>query len=262
LSFNEHEYLELFEDIAQINSILYREYRIGQANTIIRLAKKKFGKLAVAFSGGKDSLVVLHLVLQEDPEPLVVFNNTTIEFPETVAYVKRLEKELDLKFHMVHPDKPFFELVKERGWASHGKRWCCRIIKDEPAENFIKDEGINVEVTGVTRYESLYRRCVKPLSIYTNSTLIRINPVYDWNEREIWDYIRSNELPYNPLYDLKYRRIGCWCCPLNGISHYKRLEKTHPSLYNFLAHYNPPHPIVHKIIASSCIKGDTSQWVD
>lgn len=259
MDFNEYEYLELFENVAQLNSKLYMQYRIGQAKSIIRLAREKFGRLAVAFSGGKDSLVVLHLVLQEDPEPVVVFNNTSIEFPETVAYVKRLEKEFGLKIHVVYPKKPFFELVKEYGWASHGRRWCCGMVKDKPAENFIKASGINVEVTGITRYESRYRRCVKPLSIFTNSTLVRINPVYDWNEREIWEYIRSNGLPYNPLYDLKYRRIGCWCCPLNGISHYKRLRKTHPSLYNFLASYNPPHPIVHKIVTSSCVKGDISQ---
>ncbi|MEM3771969.1 MAG: phosphoadenosine phosphosulfate reductase family protein [Candidatus Micrarchaeia archaeon] len=258
MDFNEYKYLELFEDVAQLNSTLYREYRIGQAKSIIRLAREKFGKLAVAFSGGKDSLVVLHLVLQEDPEPLVVFNNTTIEFPETVVYVKRLEKELGLKINIVHPEKPFFELVKEYGWASHGRRWCCGMVKDRPAENFIKKSGLNVEVTGITRYESRYRRCVKPLSIFTNSSLVRINPVYDWNDREIWDYIRSNGLPYNPLYDLKYQRIGCWCCPLNGISHYKRLRKTHPLLYNFLANYSPQHPLVCKLKFSSNVAGGGS----
>ena len=239
--------LELFKEISRLNSMIYNDYRITQAKTIIRLAKEKFGRLAVAFSGGKDSLVALQLVLQEDPDALIVFNNTGIEFPDTIKYIKQLEKEKGLKINIVHPKSPFFKLVKEYGWPSHGKRWCCVIVKDQPAENFIKEAGVNVEVTGVTRYESLYRRCLSPITVYKKSPIVRINPLYDWNEREIWGYIKGNNLSYNPLYNLKYKRVGCWCCPLNGVSHYKRLKKTHSSLYNFLLNFKPAHPIVHKL---------------
>jgi 3'-phosphoadenosine 5'-phosphosulfate sulfotransferase (PAPS reductase)/FAD synthetase len=129
------------------------------------------------------------------------------------------------------------------------------MVKDQPGEDFIREAGINVEVTGVTRYESLYRRCLSPITIFKKSPIIRINPVYDWNEREIWSYIKVNKLSYNPLYDLKYRRVGCWCCPLNGVTHYKRLRKTHHFLYNFLLNFEPVHPIVYKLENQSCAGG-------
>ncbi|MEM2001472.1 MAG: phosphoadenosine phosphosulfate reductase family protein [Candidatus Methanomethylicaceae archaeon] len=74
--------------------------------------------------------------------------------------------------------------------------------------------------------------------------VMRVNPIYDWNDQEVWKYIEENKLPYNPLYDMGYRRVGCWCCPLNGPSHYKRLKRTHPRLYEFLERFEPKHPHV------------------
>ncbi|MEM3366072.1 MAG: phosphoadenosine phosphosulfate reductase family protein [Candidatus Methanomethyliaceae archaeon] len=77
-----------------------------------------------------------------------------------------------------------------------------------------------------------------------NPQVMRVNPIYDWNDQEVWKYIEENKLPYNPLYDMGYRRVGCWCCPLNGPSHYKRLKRTHPRLYEFLERFEPKHPHV------------------
>jgi len=99
------------------------------------------------------------------------------------------------------------------------------------------------EITGTTRTESIYRRSLMPIKLPNkNPMIIRVNPIYDWNEWEVWRYIKENNIPYNPLYDKGYRRIGCWCCPLNGPSHYRRLAKTHPKLYQFLQEFKPRHP--------------------
>ena len=105
--------------------------------------------------------------------------------------------------------------------------------------------GYKAEITGTTRTESIYRRSLSPIKLPSkNPKIIRVNPIYDWNEWEVWRYIRENNIRYNPLYDMGYRRIGCWCCPLNGPSHYKRLKKTHPKLYNFLCNFEPLHPVM------------------
>ncbi|MEM4204307.1 MAG: phosphoadenosine phosphosulfate reductase family protein [Candidatus Methanomethylicaceae archaeon] len=232
------------ELVEKVNSDLFLKYKERQAEEIIRRAEAMFDdKLAVALSGGKDSLIVLDMARKIMPDIKVIYNNTTIEFPETLMYVRRLEKEWDLNLVMTYPKTNFFRAVRERGWATHEDRWCCRPFKEEPAAEYMRQGGILAELTGTTRNESIYRRSLKPFKMPSKEPyIIRINPIYDWNDQEVWKYIEENKLPYNPLYDMGYRRIGCWCCPLNGPSHYRRLKRTHPRLYEFLERFEPAHP--------------------
>lgn len=233
------------KNIQQINDRIFLDFRIAQAEEILKSACEIFGEnLAVAFSAGKDSLVALHLALRTiSPKIPVLFSSTTIEFPDSVRYIQELTEQWNLNLHIVKPKKPFFPVVKKLGWASHENRWCCRPFKEEPAFDFISERKIPAEITGTTRTESIYRRSLTPIKTPKKEPfLIRVNPIYDWNEWEVWKYIRFNNLPYNPLYDKGYRRIGCWCCPLNGPSHYRRLNKTHPRLFDFLKNFEPKHP--------------------
>ncbi len=230
--------------LEKANHDLFYKYKVKQAKEILRIANQIFhGSLAVAFSGGKDSLVALHLALEINPEIPVVFNSTTVEFPETIEYVKRLAKEWNFKLYIAKPKTSFFIEVKKRGWATHEHRWCCIIFKDRPAFEFLIKQGIKAEITGTTRTESIYRRSLLPFkNPNKDPPIIRVNPIYDWNQQEVWKYIRENNLPYNPLYKMGYRRIGCWCCPLNGPSHYKRLKQTHVRMYDLLKSFKPVHP--------------------
>jgi phosphoadenosine phosphosulfate reductase len=233
------------ENIMRINDNMYLDFKVAQAEEILKSACQIFGEnLVVAFSGGKDSLVVLHQALHAiSPKVPVLFSSTTVEFPETIQYVQSLAERWNLNLHIAKPEKPFFSAVRKLGWASHEDRWCCRPYKEEPAYHFIAQRKIPAEITGTTRTESIYRRSLTPIKMPKKEPfLIRINPIYDWNEWEVWKYIRRKKLPYNPLYDKGYRRIGCWCCPINGPSHYKRLKKTHPKLHDFLASFDPRHP--------------------
>jgi len=250
LMFKDLKQHQIEREIDNINDEIFWRFKIDQATYIIKRAAEIFNKnLAIAFSGGKDSLVALHLTLRTlGNQVSVVYNHTTVEFPETVKYVKELASKWNLDLIITKPIKPFFHAVKEKGWATHENRWCCKPYKDEPAHNFMKQNGIIAEITGTTRTESLYRRSLKPFSLPQKEPfIIRIHPLYDWNQWEIWKYIEENKLPYNPLYKKGYQRIGCWCCPINGLSHYKRLKRTHPKLFEFLCKFSPLHPSIAKL---------------
>lgn len=229
--------------IAECNSNCFYEHKVRQAREIITKANEIFaGRLLLAFSGGKDSLAVLHIALDVNPNIPVVYNNTTVEFPETLQYVKMLQVKWGLNLHVTKCTQSFFNVTKERGWATHENRWCCKPYKEEPASQYMVSQGFKAEITGTTRTESIYRRSLSPIKMPKKEPhIIRVNPIYDWNEWEVWRYIRENSLPYNPLYDMGYKRIGCWCCPINGWTHYRRLKRTHPKLYDFLLHFKPSH---------------------
>jgi phosphoadenosine phosphosulfate reductase len=231
-------------EIVRFNEKMWKKHKVKQAMEIIKHASKMFRrKLAVAFSGGKDSLVVLHMTLKVDTEVPVVYNNTTVEFPETINYVKMLSKKWGFKLVVAKPEVPFFKELKKRGWATHENRWCCSFCKEEPTKKVLSRLNVLAEITGTVRTESIYRRSLTPLRPPTkNPFVIRVNPIYDWNEWEVWNYIKQNDLPVNPLYNLGYKRIGCWCCPINGLSHYLRLKRTHPQLFNYLRKVRPEHP--------------------
>jgi len=243
----------LVKQVEQCNSSFFYEFRVKQAKKIVVKANEIFSwNLPVALSGGKDSLVVLHIALEANPNLEVIYNNTTVEFPETLQYVRELQKKWGFDLHITKSHTPFFKAVQERGWADHENRWCCRPYKDEPAFQYMLIKGFKAELTGTTRTESIYRRSLTPIKIPKKEPFIlRVNPIYDWNEWEVWRYIKENDLPYNPLYDKGYRRIGCWCCPINGISHYQRLRRTHPKLFDFLCSLKPTHPSILRLNSSN-----------
>lgn len=236
------------EDTDRANDQIFWQFKVRQAKLVLEQAKEIFGEdMVVAFSGGKDSLAVLHLAQEVLGEVDVLFNHTTVEFPETAKYVRRLAKDWGFNLIVAKPSRPFLRKVKEIGWASREDRWCCTPYKKEPALNYLASKEISAEIVGTTRTESIYRRSIKPFKKYKDNIAIRVHPIYDWNQWEVWKYIKENELPYNPLYDMGYQRIGCWCCPLNGVSHYKRLRKTHPKMYSFLTRFKPTHPQIQKL---------------
>lgn len=131
---------------------------------------------AVAFSGGRDSLVALHLALRRRPTLPVVFTDTGIEFPETVAYVRWLAREWDLDLREVRPNRNFWKLARERGLPIGGRGngffWkeladaaqvklsnaCCTQLKITPARQFYKKNNIEGVVTGLRADESLMRK--------------------------------------------------------------------------------------------------------
>lgn len=226
------------------NLQLYRKHKVRQAREVIKVAREVFGdRLAVAFSGGKDSLVALHIALSVDPSTCVIFNDTTVEFPENISYVRELARRWGFSLQITRSGSYFLSEVRAKGWASHVDRWCCGPFKEMPTYRFLKENNILAEVTGTRRTESIYRRSLVPLRMPNrNPYVVRIHPLYDWNEQEVWRYIEEHSLPRNPLYGMGYRRIGCWCCPLNGPSHYRLLKKTHPRLHSFLRTMRPRHP--------------------
>lgn len=177
---------------------------------IIELALLEYsGRIVVASSFGKDSLVLLSFLKQYIPRIPVVTIDTGYEFSELLQYRDVLKKEWKLNLKVLHPtkadktriDKQFGSKIQnENGWK------CCA-HKKPPLERELKK--YDAWITGLRRDETPDRKDTK---YFEYGTIDKVNPIAHWTEKEIWKYIKKNNLPYNPLYNLGYRSLGCKPC--------------------------------------------------
>ena len=192
----------------------------------------------VAFSGGKDSLVALHLALQAEPNVPVVFFDSGFEYPETYQYLATVQEAFDIEIDWYHARHSTLEVLAATGHWDHRAPVSTnapslhRILITDPAARAHADHGRG-EVWGVRAEESDGRRIRYAIALReeiarschsccpthrdqrrTHGGLIRradgtaaYGPVWDWTTDQIWAHIARHQLPINPVYD-KLRAIG------------------------------------------------------
>lgn len=170
--------------------------KIAWANQAIDRALKASTRPSVAFSAGKDSTVLLHLIRRQRPDIDVIWGNTTIEFPECIQFAKYLSQEWHLNFHEVRPEVSFWRIVEEYGWPLMGKTFgvggvahkssrkkffdelaargnltkqyaiqaevpvssaCCTFLKERPSAKKQKELGVDCVFLGILAGESRQR---------------------------------------------------------------------------------------------------------
>lgn len=235
-----HEKLEEYQEENQVNSFVVYAKKFVEANSAhynyitseacgyIRKAAEGYEKtdMFVLFSGGKNSTVVSDLVMRalSDQQILHIYGDTTLEYPETLEYVKRFRKEHPKTPFLIsrNNDKDFYDLCeKTSGPPSRVMRWCCTIFKTGAIQRKItyifKGKKKILMFNGLRRNES------KARSKYerdTGETKIAIqegaSPIIDWMNFDVWLYILTTGVDINNAYFFGYERVGCWCCPNNG----------------------------------------------
>jgi len=204
-------------------------------------------KVYVAWSGGRCSTVALHITLQLAPNIPVVFNNTGIEYPETVTYVRRIADEWRLNFHELHPDTTFWKIVEEYGFPQlrgkgpkgrERKPMCCELLKEAPTKKFSKDHKLDGFITGIRVEESRPRMFgIAQRGLFYQASrdhIWKFHPIALWRLDKLMTYAKTNNIELNPLYELKgIPRIGCMPC--TGFTTWReQLKKTNPRFYKWL----------------------------
>jgi phosphoadenosine phosphosulfate reductase len=188
----------------------------------------------VSFSGGKDSLASLWLCRKVRPRSEVLFINTGLEFPETVAYTRNFCRTHKLKLHEIASEGGFFGQAESFGPPAKDFRWCCKTNKLGPMTTFLQQHYPKgcVTIEGRRIFESFNRATIKAVErnpyVPSQTTL---SPIRNWRALEVMLYIYWNKLEPNPLYSEDFERIGCWLCPASLQSEFARLKKSHPDLY-------------------------------
>ena len=172
-----------------------------------------------AFSDGKDSIVLLDLMIKSGIDFTSIYSSTSVDPPEVIYHIKKYYPQVIIQPYDKTKDGKeitMWYLLSHRALPpTRRMRYCCDVLKERTGE-----EGDTVYV-GVRASESDSRKKLGMVTFYKGKNIIR--PIFNWTDEEIWSYIIKNNLPYNHLYDQGWDRIGCIGCPLSSKSQKKEL---------------------------------------
>ena len=215
---------------------LFHDAKVQNAIDFIQkvsnLAIKMGQPLFIGFSGGKDSQCVLKLAELAKVPFIAVYNNTTIDPPENVRFIRKYYPEVKI----VNPKSNFFsECVKQNMLPRIGARWCCKVFKESKGYGFI--------ITGVRADESATRSKYHRLSFkngdaYSDRKMrknrkVMAYPILDWSEGDVWQFIDDYDLPINPCYELS-GRVGCLFCPFAPTRYRLLIRDRYPRYYRLM----------------------------
>ena len=182
------------------------------AEDVLRWAHEQFGdKLCLSCSWQKQSSVLVHMVSELGLEIDVIELDTHLFFKETYETRERLVERYGVR--LIQPDVlTVAEQHKREGpnlWERNPDR-CCHIRKVEPLLRAL--DPYDAWISGIRRDQSPSRATTKKLEASERYGVWKIQPLADWSEEDVWNYISANDIPYNPLHDAGYRSIGCIPC--------------------------------------------------
>lgn len=213
----------------------------------------------LCYSGGKDSDCIRILASLAGVKHDIVNNHTTVDAPETVRYIRSIP---DVKIE--YPKKTMWQLIEEKGMPpTRLVRYCCSELKEKGGKGRVKITGVRwaesqkraksagvVKVIGkpktveriaeemgldgrkndlggyVLNDDNDNSRRFVEMCYRTTSTMI--NPIVDWSDEDVWEFLKHYGCKSNPLYECGYKRIGCVGCPLGGYASMKREFALYP----------------------------------
>lgn len=185
---------------------------------IIKYALAEFENIAISFSGAED-VVLIEMARNYRPDINVFCLDTGRLHPETYRYIEKVRKHYGISIEVISPNgDAVSNLVTEKGLFSFyddGHKECCGIRKIEPLRK--KLATVDAWITGQRKDQSPTRAEIPviqndALFARANSKLTKFNPLVNWTSKEVWDYIRMCEIPYNELHSRGYISIGCEPC--------------------------------------------------
>ncbi|MDR0715049.1 MAG: phosphoadenylyl-sulfate reductase [Bacteroidales bacterium] len=173
-------------------------------------------KIALSSSLSIEDQVLTRMIKCIKPDARVFTLDTGRLFPETYSLIDKTNLQYGINIEIFFPDymevqdmvnkngvNLFYESVEKR-------RKCCRIRKINPLTRAFT--GLEAWICGLRREQSVTRKDMQAVEWDESNGLIKLNPLINWTEEQVWQYIRQHHVPYNTLHDKNYPSIGCQPC--------------------------------------------------
>jgi len=173
-------------------------------------------RIALASSLGPEDQVLTHMLMQINPDITIFTLDTGRLFPETYDLLARTNARYKTRITVYFPDREHVEnMVNEKGInlfydSIDNRKQCCHIRKVEPLNRAFAH--LDAWICGLRSEQSVTRRNLKRVEWDADHQLIKINPLINWTENMVWDFIRNHNIPYNTLHDKGFPSIGCQPC--------------------------------------------------
>ncbi len=220
----------------------------------------------LCYSGGKDSDVIRILADLAGVKHDIVHNHTTVDAPETVRYVRSIPN-----IKISYPEKSMWQLIVDKGMPpTRLVRYCCSELKERGGQGRVKITGVRwaesikrkentdvVKIIGAPKTTQKYAqeiganyRVSKQRGLVMNddndesrrmvehcyrTTSTMVNPIVDWTDENVWDFLKHYGCKSNPLYECGWNRIGCIGCPMAGKHRYTHF-RIYPKYKNLYIH--------------------------
>lgn len=187
------------------------------AEEILKYFSDAYGnELAFASSFSIEDQVITHMLVFLK-SPAKIFTLDTGRLPaETYKLIEKTVDQYNRKIEIYFPDfKLVEEMVQQKGInlfynSVENRKYCCHVRKIEPLKRALKNT--KAWIAGLRREQAVTRNSINIAEYDENFSILKINPLFNWTEEQVWDYISKNNVPYNQLYKQNYRSIGCAPC--------------------------------------------------
>lgn len=248
----------------------------------VRMSKQLYdgAPLMITYSGGKDSDVVAELAVRHLPHEdfEIVNSHTTADAPQTVRYIRERFKQWELQGVKCSIVYPTYKGKRATMWnliprkmvpPTRLMRYCCFVLKETSGKNrFVGtgvrwDESVKRKMRGI--YESIEKEKTKRIILLNDNddrqmleSCVKqnkrvVNPIIDWEENDVWDYLKDIKCISNPLYYCGFDRVGCIGCPMAG-------KKALFEFKMFPAYKNMYIHAFDRMLEMRKIKGKVSKW--
>ena len=198
-------------------SSLIEQFKDKSPETMLNYFMGKFGhRLALSSSLSIEDQTITDMMLKIDRNARIFTLDTGRLFPETYQLIDKTNKKYDIKMEIFCPQanllqdfvreygiNPFYESIEKR-------HHCCEVRKLEPLSRAF--DTVDVWVCGLRKSQSITRTDMQMIEWDEQHAKLKLNPLINWTEEQVWEYVKEKHVPYNELYKKGFPSIGCEPC--------------------------------------------------
>lgn len=197
-------------DLPELNAM----FESAHPSKIVEWAVAQWGdEIVTTSSFGAESALMIHLAIQHKPDIKVIMIDTGYLFPETWRHMEDLRRRFNLNVWVYRTKNDPIAWLKKHGeeeptWRNDVEA-CCAANKNEPMDRAMAELRPKAWFRGIRRNQADTRKAARFVEWNGRYNCYAVSPMLNWSSKDIYQYMKQNDLPYHPLYEQGYASIGC-----------------------------------------------------